>query len=156
MRAADYADPRRSKPKTATGDPPMSAAPGRALSLIGAPTDAGASDRGASMGPEAMRVAGLRRALEARGLDVRDLGNLAGPQHSSGPPVDGYRNLAEVVEWNRLVHEAVHGELGRGRLPLVRRVDHGRRRGRPVPPRRREAGRALRVLWLDAHADFNT
>ena len=30
------------------------------LSLIGAPTDIGAGDRGASMGPEALRVAGLR------------------------------------------------------------------------------------------------
>ncbi|MGB8377186.1 MAG: arginase, partial [Rhodanobacteraceae bacterium] len=30
-----------------------------AVSLIGAPTDIGAADRGASMGPEALRVAGL-------------------------------------------------------------------------------------------------
>ena len=32
-----------------------------AVSLIGAPTDIGAGARGASMGPEAMRVAGLIR-----------------------------------------------------------------------------------------------
>jgi len=31
----------------------------RTASLIGAPTDIGASDRGASMGPEALRVAGI-------------------------------------------------------------------------------------------------
>ena len=33
------------------------------LRLIGAPTDIGASMRGASLGPEALRVAGLPEAL---------------------------------------------------------------------------------------------
>ena len=49
------------------------------ISLIGAPTEVGAGMRGASMGPEALRVAGLKSALESRGLTVHDLGNLAGP-----------------------------------------------------------------------------
>ena len=40
------------------------------VSLIGAPTDIGASARGASMGPEALRVAGLQAALESHGVDV--------------------------------------------------------------------------------------
>ena len=39
----------------------MSAA--QTIALIGAPTDIGAGDRGASMGPEALRVAGLAEAL---------------------------------------------------------------------------------------------
>ena len=38
--------------------------PGITAELIGAPTDIGAGTRGASMGPEALRVAGLRSALE--------------------------------------------------------------------------------------------
>jgi arginase family enzyme len=37
----------------------------RQVSLIGAPTDIGAGARGASMGPEALRVAGLQATLEA-------------------------------------------------------------------------------------------
>ncbi|OYU73342.1 MAG: arginase, partial [Burkholderiales bacterium PBB5] len=72
------------------------------ISLIGAPTDIGAGSRGASMGPEAMRVAQLQPTLEAHGLQVADRGNLSGPANC------------------------------------------------------REAGKKLRVLWLDAHADFNT
>ena len=48
----------------------------RTASLIGAPTDVGAGARGASMGPEAMRVAGLVEALRERGLDVIDRGVL--------------------------------------------------------------------------------
>ena len=50
-------------------------------SLIGAPTDIGAGARGASMGPEALRVAGLQAALELHGLQVLDRGNLSGPSN---------------------------------------------------------------------------
>ena len=37
------------------------------VALIGAPTDIGAGHRGGSMGPEALRVAGLGPALERLG-----------------------------------------------------------------------------------------
>lgn len=128
------------------------------VSLIGVPTDAGASARGASMGPEALRVAGLRERLEAHGLSVRDTGNLAGPPNPWQPPVDGYRHLAEVAEWNRLTHEAVHAELAAGHLPIMLGGDHCLGIGSisAVARHCREQGRKLRVLWLDAHADFNT
>ena len=68
--------------------------------LIGAPTDVGAADRGASMGPEALRVAGLLAALRARDLEVEDFGNLSGPGNPWQPPHNGYRHLPEVVRWN--------------------------------------------------------
>ena len=129
-----------------------------AVSLIGAPTDIGAGSRGASMGPEALRVAGLPEALQARGLQVQDRGNLAGPPNPWLPPVDGYRHLAEVVAWNRAVHEAVLAELRLARLPILLGGDHCLGIGSisAVARHCREAGRKLRVLWLDAHADFNT
>ena len=128
------------------------------VTLIGAPTDVGASDRGASMGPEAMRVAGLKGALEARGLKVVDRGNLAGPGNPVTPPVAGYRHLPEVVRWNELVMAAVHEELARGSLPILLGGDHSLGIGSISGAARycRETGRKLRVLWLDAHADFNT
>jgi arginase len=128
------------------------------VSLIGAPTDIGAGARGASMGPEALRVAGIQAALEAHGLVVQDLGNLTGPANPWLPPVDGYRHLDEVVAWNRAVHEAVHAELQRGHLPILLGGDHCLGIGSisAVARHCREAGRKLRVLWLDAHADFNT
>ena len=40
----------------------------RIVALIGAPTDIGAGHRGASMGPEALRVAGLAEALREASL----------------------------------------------------------------------------------------
>ena len=130
----------------------------RTVSLIGAPTDVGAAERGASMGPEAMRVAGVQRALEERGLRVLDRGNLAGPPNPRQPPVGGYRNLQAAAEWNRLTHAAVFEELCAGRLPILLGGDHSLAVGSisAVARHCRESGRKLRVLWLDAHADFNT
>src|SRR4030095_16936602 len=98
--------------------------PAPRLSLIGAPTDIGAGSRGASMGPEALRVALLTSTLEAQGVDVVDRGNLNGPATPALPPVDGYRHLAEVTHWCRLVHDAVSAELEHGRLPILLGGDH--------------------------------
>lgn len=133
-------------------------APRPTVSLIGAPTDIGASLRGASMGPEALRVAGLQAALEQRGLLVLDQGNLDGPANPEQPPQDGYRHLAEVIAWNRRVHEAVLAELRQDHLPLLLGGDHCLAIGSisAVARHCRERGRRLRVLWLDAHADCNT
>jgi len=128
------------------------------ISLIGAPTDIGAGARGASMGPEALRVAGILPTLESHGLTVVDRGNLVGPANPWLPPADGYRHLEQVVKWNRAVHEAVYLELKLGRLPILLGGDHCLGIGSisAVARHCRENGKKLRVLWLDAHADFNT
>lgn len=128
------------------------------VSLIGAPTDIGAGDRGASMGPEALRVAGLGATLAARGLDVHDCGNVSGPYNPWQPPLDGYRHLHAVADWNRAVMRAVAAELGKDRLPILLGGDHCLAIGSitAVAKHCRERGKRLSVLWLDAHADFNT
>ena len=129
-----------------------------AISLIGAPTDIGAGSRGASMGPEALRVAGLCEALAARGLEVADRGNLAGPANPWTTAVDGYRHLAEVVAWVDAVHRAVIAELELRRVPLLMGGDHSLAIGSisAIAAHCRQQQRPLRVLWLDAHADCNT
>ena len=128
------------------------------ISIIGAPTDIGAGTRGSSMGPEALRVANIVPVLQGHGLDVADRGNLSGPANPWLPPVDGYRHLAEVVAWNRLVHDAVHAELTLGRMPILLGGDHCLGLGSisAVARHCRETNKKLRILWLDAHADFNT
>src|SRR4030081_617234 len=130
----------------------------RTASLIGAPTDVGASDRGASMGPEALRVAGLGAALARHGLKVIDRGNLSGPPNPSLPPVEGYRHLPEVFAWNRSVHDAVHRDLTLGNLPILLGGDHSLGIGSisAVARHCREAGLDLRVLWLRGHGGFKT
>ena len=129
-----------------------------AISLIGAPTDIGAGARGASMGPEALRVAGIGPTLQGLGLDVLDRGNLVGPANPWLPPASGYRHLAQVVAWNQAVHDAVLAELEQSRLPILLGGDHCLGIGSisAVARHCRASGKRLRVLWLDAHADFNT
>ncbi|PKO41549.1 MAG: arginase [Betaproteobacteria bacterium HGW-Betaproteobacteria-3] len=128
------------------------------LSLIGAPTDVGASVRGAGMGPDALRVAGLAETLQAQGLTVLDRGNLAGPPNPWAPPQAGLRHLTEVVAWNRAVFDAVTEALNAGHIPLLMGGDHCLGVGSisAVARHCRATGRKLRVLWLDAHADVNT
>jgi arginase len=128
------------------------------VSLIGVPTDIGAGARGALLGPDALRIAGLGEALVARGIDVIDRGNLVGPRNPWLPPTEGYRHLDEVVAWNRAVFEAVGAELSDGRLPIMLGGDHCLGIGSITAIARhcRVTGKHLRVLWLDAHADFNT
>jgi arginase len=128
------------------------------ISLIGAPTDIGAGHRGASMGPEALRVANLAAKLERRGLKVIDRGNLQGPVNPWQPPSHGYRHLEQVVAWNMAVHTSVHDDLRAGYLPVMLGGDHCLAIGSisAVARHCREQGKQLRVLWLDAHTDFNT
>jgi arginase len=110
------------------------------------------------MGPEALRVANIASTLERHGLEVFDRGNLVGPSNPWLPPVDGYRHLPEVAHWNRALHDAVYAELQLERLPIVLGGDHCLGIGSisAVARRCRETGKKLRVVWLDAHADFNT
>ena len=128
------------------------------VSLIGVPTDIGAGHRGASMGPEALRVANLAARLQRRGLNVVDRGNLQGPINPWLAPENGYRHLDAVVAWNSAVHTAIHDELAAGHLPIMLGGDHCLAIGSisAVARHCRDAGKQLRVLWLDAHTDFNT
>ncbi|PJK04102.1 arginase [Lysobacteraceae bacterium NML71-0210] len=128
------------------------------VSIFGVPTDVGAAHRGASMGPEALRVARLAEAIARRGVEVRDLGDVRGPRNPEAAPVDGYRHLQEVIAWNQAVFEMSSQALAEGTMPIMLGGDHCLAIGSiaAVAAHARKAGKKLRVLWLDAHADFNT
>ena len=130
----------------------------RSISLIGAPTDIGAGSLGARMGPEALRVAGLGEAIAQFGIHVKDCGNIAGPANPWLPAVGGFRHLPEVARWNQSVHDAVFDELLNDRLPILLGGDHCLSIGSisAVARHCRLRKKKLRVLWFDAHADFNT
>ena len=128
------------------------------ISLIGAPTDVGASVLGCRMGPAALRLAGIQKSLERFGSEVHDCGDVTGPDNPGAFAVDGYRHLAEVTAWNHAVFDAVYAELVGGRLPIMLGGDHCLAIGSISAAARhcRETGKRLRVLWFDAHADYNT
>ena len=73
-------------------------------------------------------------------------------------PRSRHQRAEAVIEWNRAVMHAVGAELAAGRLPILLGGDHCLAIGSITAVARhcREAGKHLTVLWLDAHADFNT
>src|SRR5690606_20129791 len=131
--------------------------PATPVALIGAPADVGAGARGSSMGPEALRVAGLDKSLRRLGRTVIDRGNLGGPANPQAERREGYRHLAEVLAWCRAVHDAVYASLKDGELPVLLGGDHCLAIGSIAAVARycAERGVPLSVLWLDAHADYN-
>ena len=135
---------------------------GAPIVLLGAPVDAGSGRPGCLMGPAALRTAGLVTELERLGRTVRDRGDAwphpALPADAPAAPGARARNLAAVAAWTRLLGGEVHALLAEGAVPVVLGGDHSLSMGTVNGAARHcaDAGRALFVLWLDAHADFNT
>jgi arginase len=132
----------------------------RAITILGAPVEAGASVPGAAMGPAMLRTAGIIKTLRDLGHDVEDRGDLGPPSplaHATAPEGKAYR-FAEVAGWARLLARETHAVAGSGRTPIVLGGDHSLAMGSigGVARFAAEAGRELFVLWLDAHSDFNT
>ncbi len=128
------------------------------VAVIGAPCDVAAGLRGASLAPEAIRIAGLAHRLHGLGHTVRDHGDLSGPRNPEQPAVEGYRHLPEAMTWCRTIRDAVAAALDGDEFPLLLGGDHSIAVGSIAAVARHCAQRdmPLSVLWLDAHADFNT
>ena len=123
---------------------------GNRIDLIGVPTDAGASCRGAALGPDDLRTAGLAERLANLGYAVADLGDI-----SAAP------RLAPAAEIEALAagaSDAGYRSLENGARPVFLGGDHSISMGSVAGVARhcRDAGRPLFVLWFDAHGDFNT
>ena len=137
--------------------------PGRpSLALIGAPVDIGAGRRGCAMGPAALRIAELTRALADLGLAVTDRGDVAPdppcPDIADHPEFARAPAAAAIAGWLRAIDRATAAAFRDGALPILLGGDHALSMGSVNAAARaaRDAGRPLFVLWLDAHADFNT
>jgi arginase len=130
----------------------------RRVGLIGAPADLGAGNRGAAFGPRALRTAGLTTALGRGGLQVVDHGDLGGLSNSDGRTIDGCRHLEEITAWCRAIRDSVGASLAAGELPVMIGGDHSLATGSVAAVARHCAERdiPLFMIWLDAHADFNT
>jgi arginase len=126
------------------------------IALIGVPIDLGAGRRGVDMGPSAMRYTGLQARLMALGHTVRDLGNLHAPMVETGAELGSDRRLrylAPIATLCEALAEAVAGCVEAGELPIVLGGDHSLSIGSVSGSARQ---RSLGLIWIDAHADFNT
>lgn len=126
----------------------------RDIELIGLATDAGAATRGATMGPEALRIAGLAETLEALGHRVRDRGDFR--PEESGPKPE--RRRAEILSVAAEASAKGYAALKAGALPVFLGGDHSISMGSVsgVAKWCAEQDQELFVLWFDAHGDFNT
>ncbi|OIQ70103.1 arginase [mine drainage metagenome] len=130
------------------------------IAVLGAPIEIGASQRGTLMGPAALRTAGLLTLLEGLGFAVKDHGELsvAGVADLDDDPPDNARYYREIQRWTRTLSGRAY-ELARpGVIPIFLGGDHSLSMAsvNGVARRCRETGHELFVLWLDAHADYNT
>src|ERR1700743_3889943 len=130
------------------------------IAVLGAPIEIGASQRGTLMGPAALRTAGLLTLLEGLGFEVEDHGDLSvtgvDPLDDKAP--DNAKHYREIQRWIRTISARAYDLARSGAIPVFLGGDHSLSMGSPngVARHCRETGRELFVMWLDAHADYNT
>lgn len=124
------------------------------IDIIGVPIDLGADRRGVDMGPSAIRYAHLRQKLEALGYVVQDEGNIEVPIAETCAITDPRLKYIDcIVPMSRRAAGAVAISVQGGRFPLVLGGDHSLALG---SIRGAAKIKTLGVIWIDAHADFNT
>ncbi|HEV7877132.1 MAG TPA: arginase [Bradyrhizobium sp.] len=130
------------------------------IALLGVPVEVGASQRGTLMGPAALRTAGLGSLLENLGFTIEDHGDISALDlvPADDIPPQNARHYREIQSWIRVVSARAYALAGSGAIPVFLGGDHSLSMGsiNGVARHWHERGRELFVLWLDAHADYNT
>ncbi len=128
-------------------------------SLLGAPTQCGASQPGCLMGPDAYRTAGIVQTLQDLGHVVTDAGNAApGTAAVAAHTNAAIHHINDTVGWASALSEASYAAAQASDVPVFLGGDHSMSIG-TVPGLARaaqERGVPQFVLWLDAHPDIHT
>ena len=121
--------------------------------------DLGQDRRGVDVGPSAIRYANLSVALEDLGYTVTDLGNVETPIPETVEEETGVRYVEAVKKVCERTAVRAAEMFSAGLFPVFLGGDHsisiGTVSGVASAAEVSGAGRTG-VLWLDAHADFNT
>ncbi|MBB1090626.1 arginase [Rhodopseudomonas pseudopalustris] len=132
----------------------------RRVALLGVPIEIGAGLRGTLMGPAALRTAGIGRLLEQLRIEAEDHGDMTRPQRDRGnDPTPANANFyGEVRSWVGAISARAYELAQSGAVPLFMGGDHSLSMGSVNGVARywQTQGKPLFVLWLDAHADYNT
>jgi arginase len=130
------------------------------IRLIEVPIDFGASRRGVDIGPTALRLAGIKDALQAIGHEVEeDKEPIFVPiQEQSSEYNPKLKFLPEIKKACETLAERVDKCAHEGCFPLVMGGDHSIAMGSiaGLSAFYRERGIRFGVVWIDAHGDFNT
>lgn len=124
------------------------------IDIIGVPIDLGADRRGVDMGPSAIRYSHLQQKLQDIGYTVQDDGNVEVPIAETCKITNPkLKYLDCIIPMSRRVAGAVATSVQAGHFPLVLGGDHSLSIG---SVRGAARNRKIGVIWIDAHADFNT
>jgi arginase len=123
------------------------------LSLIGAPTSAGAHSPGQDRAPAALRSAGLVARLQQAGVVVTDVGDISAYRWQPDPLQPRAQNLAKVFSAIEQVASQVEAARRQQRFALVIGGDCTIELGTVQGHLR--AGARLGLLYFDMHADMN-
>ena len=129
----------------------------KSATIIGVPLDFGASKRGASGGPAAIRRCNLIEGLEALDVEVTDAGDLAVPK--AAPAAKGkLKNGAAILKVCSALEKLTYEAVANGSTPITLGGDHSLAVGSVsgVARAHRDKGRKVGLIWVDAHADMNT
>ncbi|MDE2314486.1 MAG: arginase, partial [Elusimicrobia bacterium] len=126
--------------------------------VLGVPMDMGASKSGSAQAPEAIRRAKLLDVLGAAGIPAEDCGDIEIPDAPPTPAPAKSKNAHAVLKVCRELEKRVRRLIKSGRTPVVLGGDHSLAMGSIAGAARalRDEGKALGVIWVDAHADMNT
>lgn len=123
--------------------------------IIGVPMDLGANRRGTDMGPSAVRAAELAQTLEELEHGVEDDGNVfAHEPETRADTEEGSRFVDEIVRTCEALARRVRRARAEDEIPLVVGGDHSLAMGTAAGLSAEDE--RIGVLWIDAHADFNT
>ncbi len=126
------------------------------VGIFGVPMDLGQDRRGVDMGPSAIRYARLEDALTELGYAVTDLGNAGVPIPEVVTSREEVRHLGAVRSVCAEVAERAAAVVSDGLFPIFLGGDHSIAIGTVAGLSKATAGARTGVIWLDAHADFNT
>jgi len=125
------------------------------IAIIGVPLDLGAGTRGANLGPEAIRIAGIVKRLEAIGYTVEDRGDIPVDRTAAATEEgSNLKNLNEISKVNRLLCTEVASAMKESMIPVVLGGDHSVAIGTIFGVLQQKKN--LGVIWFDAHGDINT
>ncbi|MCA9319951.1 MAG: arginase, partial [Planctomycetes bacterium] len=132
---------------------------GARIEIHGVPMDLGANLRGVDMGPSALRIAGIDRALRHLGYDVRDHDELGIKSRVSLSVRDeSARFVDEIAMVCGRLHDIALKSMDRGSIPIFLGGDHSIAAGTVagVSSHFRAKEEHVGLIWFDAHADMNT
>jgi arginase len=130
--------------------------PHKTIRILGVPMDLGQGRRGVDMGPSAVRYARLQDRLARLGYAIHDSGNVFVPaveEITDQAAPSKARHLDEIVRVCQSIYEAVIGFEEADEFTIVLGGDHSISVGSVAGIAHQ---RQIGVIWVDAHADYNT